>query len=279
MAVGATCCVGAMTVAEALSGTSHASEIVPGDVPGGPSTSQTIMIASLRRLLALVPADAPPEAYRSAVMEENVLAKDTRSGREWAFRQLRRFYSFDAHSLLFRALRDVWEHDEAGQPLLGLLCAIARDPVLRASSAVILAAEPGAVVGPSDFEQAIEAVFPGAYRESTRRASAQKVASSWAQSGHLHAERPTTKVRARVQPTPGAVAYALLLGHVQGARGQALFGTLWSQILDQPRSHLVDLAATASQQGILEFRNAGGVVEVTFHHLLRPFDGDQGTLL
>jgi hypothetical protein len=49
-------------------------------------------------------------------------------------------------------------------------------------------------------------------------------------------------------------------------------------MLDQPKSHLFDLAATASQQGILEFRNAGGVVEVTFHHLLRPFDGDQGTL-
>jgi hypothetical protein len=268
-----------MTVAEALSPTSYASEIVPGDVPGGPSTSQTIMIASLRRLLSLIPVEAPPAAYRVAVMEENVLAKNTASGREWAFRQLRRFYSFDAHSLLFRALRDVWEHDEAGQPLLGLLCATARDPVLRASSATILAAEPGAAVSPSDFEQAIEAAFPGAYRGSTRRAAAQKVASSWAQSGHLHAEKPTRKVRVRVHPTPAAVAYALLLGHLQGARGQALFGTLWSQILDQPNSHLVDLAATASQQGILEFRKAGGVVEVTFHHLLRPFDGDEGTLL
>lgn len=267
-----------MTVTEALQARSYAIEIVPGDAPGGPSTSQTIMIASLRRLLSLVPVDAPPAAYRFAVMEENVLAKETTSGREWAFRQLRRFYSFDAHSLLFRALRDVWEHDEAGQPLLGLLCAIARDPVLRASSAAILAAEPGAVVGPRDFEQAIEAAFPGAYRDSTRRAAAQKVASSWAQSGHLHAERPTRKLRARVHPTPAAVAYALLLGHLQGARGQALFGTLWSQTLDQPKSHLFDLAATASQQGILEFRNAGGVVEVTFHHLLRPFDGDQGTL-
>jgi hypothetical protein len=267
-----------MTVAEALSATAHASEIVPGDVPGGPSTSQTIMIASLRRLLSLVPVDASPDAYRFAVMEENVLAKDTASGREWAFRQLRRFYSFDAHSLLFRALRDVWEHDEVGQPLLGLLCAIARDPVLRASSAAILAAEPGTVVSPSDFDEAIEAAFSGAYRDSTRRAAAQKVASSWAQSGHLHAERPTSKVRARVRPTPASVAYALLLGHLQGTRGQALFGTLWLQLLDQPKSHLVDLAATASQQGILEFRNAGGVVEVTFHHLLRPFDSDQGTL-
>ncbi|MGD0452842.1 MAG: hypothetical protein ABSB69_04535, partial [Solirubrobacteraceae bacterium] len=276
--LGATCWAGAMTVAEALSTTSHAKEIVPGDVPGGPSTSQTIMMGSLRRLLSLVPADAPPDAYRFAVMTENVLAKDTTSGREWAFRQLRRFYSLDPHSLLFRALRDVWEHDAAGQPLLALLCAIARDPVLRASSAVILAAEPGAVVGPSDLEPAIEAAFPGAYNENTRRTTAQKIASSWAQSGHLHAETPTRKVRVRVHPTPAVVAYALLLGDLQGARGHGLFTTLWARILDQPKSHLFDLAATASQNGILEFRNAGGVVEVTFHHLLRPFADEQGTL-
>lgn len=268
-----------MTVAEALQARSYAREIVPGDVPGGPSTSQTIMVASLRRLLSLVPVDAPPDAYRFAVMKENVLAKDTTSGREWAFRQLRRFYSLDRNSLLFRALRDVWEHDPAGQALLASLCAIARDPVLRASAAVILTTEPGAFVGASDFEAAIETAFPGAYKENTRRTTAKKIASSWAQSGHLYAERPTRKVRVRVHPTPAAVAYALLLGHLQGARGQALFSTLWAQVLDQPKSHLFDLAATASQHGILEFRNAGGVVDVTFHHLLRPFDADQGPLL
>jgi hypothetical protein len=56
-----------MTVAEALQASSYAREIVPGDVPGGPSTSQTIMVASLQRLLLLVPADAVPDAYRVAV--------------------------------------------------------------------------------------------------------------------------------------------------------------------------------------------------------------------
>ena len=119
-------------------GVSSNSEIVPGDVPGGPSTSQTIMVSSLQRLLAELPPDAPPASYRIAVMEENVLGKQTVSGREWAFRQLRRFYALNPQSLLFRALRDLWEHGKAGQPLLALLCALARDPVLRASAAVIV---------------------------------------------------------------------------------------------------------------------------------------------
>jgi hypothetical protein len=258
---------------------SPAAQIVRGDVPGGPSTSQTIMLSSLRRLLSLLPSDTSAAAYRHAVMEENVLGKRTAGGREWAFRQLRRFYALDPRSLLFRALRDLWVDDESGQPLLALLCAIARDPVLRVSASVIFAVEPDTVVGPTDFEVAIEAAFPGAYKENTRRTAAQKIASSWVQSGHLHAAKPTHKVRARVQATAAAVSYALLLGYLQGGRGQALFETLWARVLDQPKSRLVDLAAAASQRGMLEFRNAGGVVEVTFHQLLRPFDDNQEALL
>jgi len=258
----------------------HAEEIVRGDVPGGPSTSQTIMVASLQRLLSVVPPTGSPEEYRSAVMDENILGKQTNGGREWAFRQLRRFYGLDPRLLLFRALRDLWSADAAGQPLLAMLCAIARDPVLRASSAVILDAEYGAEIGAADFDLAIEEAFPGAYSDSTRRATAQKVASSWHQSGHLHAERTTRKTRCRAVCTPATVAYALLLGHLEGRGGRPLFETIWARVLDQPASHLVDLAATASQHGMLEFRHAGGVVDVTFHELLRPFDHDeQGQLL
>ena len=259
---------------------SRAAEIVPGDLPGGPSTSQTIMVSSLQQLLRVVPPTAPTKEYRSAVLDENVLGKQTVGAREWAFRQLRRFYAFDPQSLLFRALRDLWTGDEAGQPLLAIVCALARDPVLRASAAAVLTAEPGAVVAPSDFAVAIEDAFPGAYSESTRRTTAQNVSSSWKQSGHLRAERPTRKIRCRAECTPAALAYALLLGDVQGVRGEALFETLWAKVLDQPKSHLFDLAFGASQRGLLEFRHAGGVVEVSFRELLRPFDDDgQGHLL
>jgi hypothetical protein len=143
---------------------------------------------------------------------------------------------------------------------------------------MVLALEPGAEVGADDFEVAVEESFPGVYAASTRRTAAQNLASSWNQAGHLRAER-ATKVRVRATCQAAAVAYALLLGHLQGVRGQALFETLWAKVLDQPTSRLFDLAATASQHGMLEFRHAGGVVEVGFRELLRPFDRDgQGRL-
>jgi hypothetical protein len=237
------------------------------------------MVASLQRLLAQLPPASSPAEYRGAVMEQNVLGKATASGREWAFRQLRRFYALDPGSLLFRALRDLWEHDKPGQPLLALLCAIARDPVLRASAGVILGSEPGEPVTASDFEAAIEERFPGAYKENTRRTTAQKVASSWDQSGHLHQEKTGAKVRTRARPTPGSTTYALMLGYLQDVRGRALFDTLWARVLDQPTSHLLDLAASASQYGMLELRQAGGVVDVGFLQLLRHFDSGQAQLL
>ena len=267
-----------MTVDDTEVASAHAHEIVPGDVSGGPSTSQTILVSSLQRLLAELPRSAPPDVYRRAVVEDNVLAKQTTSGREWAFRQLRRFYGLDPSLLLFRALLDLWA-DQVGQPLIALLCSCSRDPVLRASFSVIRSAEPGESVSVDQFERAIEDAFPGAYKPITRRATAQKVASSWSQSGHLSSAVPTAKARVRAEPTPAALAYALLLGYVQGARGQALFESLWAQMLDQPFSRLSNLAEAASQEGLLEFRHGGGVIEVTFHELLRPFDGKQGVLL
>jgi len=47
-------------------------------------------------------------------------------------------------------------------------------------------------------------------------------------------------------------------------------------VLDRPKSHLFDLAFGASQRGLLEFRHAGGVIDVKFHELLRPFEGELG---
>ena len=232
------------------------------------------MVVSLQRLLAELPTDSSPAAYRDAVMEQNVLGKATASGREWAFRQLRRFYALDPGSLLFRALRDLRVHDKPGQPLLALLCALARDPVLRASADVIRGPNPVSQL-PRSTSRRRSRKFPGAYKENTRRTTAQKVASSWDQSGHLQQERPGSKVRTRARPTPGSTAYALMLGYLQDVRGRALFDTLWARVLDQSTSHLLDLAASASQFGMLELRQAGGVVDVGFRQLLRPFDDDR----
>ena len=263
-----------VSFAAGTSNMSRASEISPGEVSGGTNTSHTIVVEALAALLAAVPPGAPHMEYSHAALEANVLSKETEGARRRTFRYLKELYVLRPDSILFRALRDLWADDPSAQPLLAGLCALARDSVFRASSAAIVRCSLGETLMSGDLATAIGEQFPGSYSESTLAKIGRNTFSSWEQTGHLAASEPAKKVRVRAICRPANVAYALLLGHLQGVSGQALFETLWAKVLDQPRSHLVDLAVGASQRGLIEFRHAGGVVDVSFHELLRPFEGE-----
>jgi hypothetical protein len=73
-----------------------------------------------------------------------------------------------------------------------------------------------------------------------------------------------------VVATPATTAYALLLGHLTGKRGLALFETLWAQVLDAPPSELMHLATDARRLGFLDMSQSGGVIDVVFSRLLAP---------
>ena len=120
-----------------------ANEIVPATRSGGANTSHTIVATALVQLLGRVDREADSAAYERAVLEENVLGKSTVGSRRRTLRYLRELYLLRPDSILFRALRDLWEDDPAGQPLLAGLCALARDAVFRASAPAVLQMEPG----------------------------------------------------------------------------------------------------------------------------------------
>ena len=127
-----------------------ANEIVPANRSGGANTSHTIVAPALGQLLARVDRQADSAAYERAVLDENVLGKSTVGSRRRTFRYLRELYLLRPDSILFRALRDLWGDDPAGQPLLAGLCALARDAVFRASAPAILQLEPGDRVTSAD---------------------------------------------------------------------------------------------------------------------------------
>lgn len=210
-----------------------------------------------------------------AVLDGNVLGLDTDSGRSWRFQTLRRLYFLRPDSILFRALRDLWPDEAEARPLLAGLCAMATDTAFRATADLIVRRSPGEELNAGDFAEVIEARYPEAYAESTKRTLARNAAGSWEQTSHLSSLQGKTRTRLRIRAIcrPADVAYAFLLGHLEGARGEGLFDTLWAKVLDVPRSHLPDLAFAASQRGMLEFRSAGGVTEVSFRELLRDVEG------
>lgn len=251
----------------------NAEEIVPGDHSGGATTSHTIVIPSLQRLFAEVGLHADTDALERAVLEDNVLGKGTVAARRRSLRYLRELYILRRDSILYRALRDLWNDDPTGQPLLAALCALARDPVFRASTAVIFDTNPGDEVTSGDLAAAVESAFPQSYSESTLAKIGRNTSSSWEQSGHLELIARTRKSRKRAVCTPSTTAFALLLGHLQDIQGAALFDTVWTRALDHPKTHLIDFAALASQRSLIDFRSSGGIVEVRFSGLMRPLEG------
>jgi hypothetical protein len=248
-------------------------EIVRGDQSGGATTSHTIVLPALELLLSEVGTRSSADAYERAVLEDNVLGKDTIESRRRTLRYLRELYVLRDDSLLFRALGDLWDDDPVGHPLLAGLCALARDPVFRASAQALVDSEPGDEVTSADLAEAVAKSFPESYSDATLAKIGRNTSSSWEQTGHLQAVARTTKVRRRAVCTPSTTAFALFLGHLEGLAGASLFDSMWARALDRPQAQLIDLAVVASQRSLIDFRHSGGITEVKFTELLRPIEG------
>ncbi len=226
----------------------------------GTHTSRTIMLAELAELLAVVPEEANEDTYIQAIVKENVLGKRTAANRRLSRQRLRELYGLSPHLPLFRALRHLWRRDAQGRPLLALLCALARDPLLRLTAPVVMELRPGQELVRGDLYQVISDGVGGRLNDRVIDAVARNAASSWCQSGHLQGRM--RKLRQRVSPTPAPLALAVWLGTQQGERGAALLESPWSRVLDRTAAELLPLALNAHRQGLIRARASGELVEI-----------------
>jgi len=226
----------------------------------GTHTSRTIMLAELGDLLAAVPASAVREDYTRAIVDDNVLGKQTIATRRLTNQRLGELYGLEPRLPLFRVLRRLWEIDRPGRPLLAMLCALARDPLLRATVPSVLALPAGAELVRATFLDALRQVVGGRLNDAVLDKVARNVASSWSQSGHLRGRM--RKLRTRVRPTPGSLAMALWMGTLDGLAGRALLDCRWARVLDAAGPELLPVALQAKQRGLIHARAGGGVVEI-----------------
>ena len=236
--------------------------------PKGTHTSRTIMLDELRSVLADCQPDATRDNYLSAIQEDNCLGKRTAATRRLSSQRLSELYALDPEVPLFRIMRRCWYTDRDGQTVLALLLALARDPLLRVTAATVLRMQPGEELARQQMTDALSRAVGSRLSESTLDKVVRNAASSWTQSGHLKGRG--RKVRQHVVPTPAATAYALLLGHLAGTRGSAIFESLWARALDAPASELQHLAMDARRLGFLDMSQSGGVINVAFSRLLAP---------
>jgi len=232
----------------------------------GVHSSRTIMLTELSLLLESTVSSAEKRDYRQASAVENVVEKRTQINREHTTRKLKAMYGLDPSMAVFRGLRHFWQIENGALPQLAMLCALARDPLLRLSVDAVLDLKVGDTISAAGLAEVVRQRAPGRFSETNEKAIAVRMLSSWAQSGHLTGH--LRKSRARPYATPVVAAYAMLIGYLEGIRAQRLFGTLWARVVDRPVEELVDLVAVAGQRGLLDFRQVSSIVEVRFRDFL-----------
>ena len=226
------------------------------------------MLADLSALLSSAPAHAKRDAFNRVIVEDNCLGKKTTSNRWLTARHLADLYGLDEGVTIFRLLRFFWNTDPSARPMLALLCANARDTLLRLSAKKVLELKPGDTVTSADFVSFVSHELPGRFSEAMTLSLAQNVGATWTQAGFFSGK--ITKVRTKPVVTPAVAAYALCLGYLCGLRGQVLLESFWARLLDINRSQVVALAQEAAKRAWLDFKGAGDIFEINFHQLLTP---------
>ena len=229
-------------------------------------SARTIMLEELKMLLDEVPAAASKAEYIQAIVERNCLGKQSFNTRKRTAEHLVELYTLDPQVNLFRNLLYFWSRDEQGRPLLALLCAAARDSMLRETAGQILNLVEGAKPPLTDMEDAIETLWPSRFSARSITSMAQNLRATWTYSGHLAGK--VNKIRQRVAPTPATVTYALLIGYLQGMRGLSLFESEYVAMLDCSQDNALELAEQASARGWMVMKRIGNVVEAVFPQLI-----------
>jgi hypothetical protein len=233
--------------------------------PKGTHTSRTMMLDELSRVLAAVGQNARRTDYAAAIVDDNCLSKPTASTRRLSNQRLGELYGLDPTIPLFRVLRRLWGLGTDGRPLVALLAAIARDPLLAATCSAIVLMPACAELHRDALKGALQAAVGDRLSDSTLEKVCRNAASTWAQSGHL--EGRTFKKRRIVQPSTTAVTFAIYLAHAAGFRGAEIFSSGWLRVLDCDPSQARELALDAKRFGLLDLRMAGDVVELNLSRL------------
>ena len=231
----------------------------------GTHTSRTMMLEELSRVLEATNQDARRAVYAAAIIDGNCLSKPTASTRRLSNQRLGELYGLDPAIPLFRVLRRLWDIGPDGRPLLALLAAIARDPLLAATCPAIIAMPANADLHRDSLKGALQAAVRDRLSDSTLEKVCRNAASTWAQSGHL--EGRTFKKRRIVQPSTTAATFAIYLAHAAGFRGAEIFSCGWLSVLDCDPSQARELALDGKRSGLLDLRMAGDVVELNLSRL------------
>ena len=234
----------------------------------GAHSARSMMFLEMHNLVRALPQDATKDDFPRAIIEENILEKSTLSGRKKSLRHLTELYGLDPSKTLFRVFWMLGHADRNSLAQLCLVCAYARDPILRHSFELIRRLHLGEYIDRVAMEQHIESGFPSHFSQAMRTSMAQNVNTSWTFGGHLMGK--AKKTRRLPEPRPHSAAFAMFAGYLTGLRGERLLDSSYAALVASNRAQLQVALALASARGLLSVKQAAGIVEFDFSNLLTP---------
>ena len=238
----------------------------------GVHTSRTMMLSDLEVVMKELQDKSAHQELARIIREENVLGKRTSVTRGISLQKLRSLYGLNDALPLFRVFRELWTIEKS--PVLASLLARARDPLFDSSYETIASLLPGNSVGAPDFETDLRDWWGAVYQEKTLKSALRNVSSSWSQAGYLEGLPEKRRIHPVVNKT--ALTLALWIGYVDGFRDQRLLESRWVRSLETDEDRLETLLEVCRREGLIEYRNAGGVVEI---RLNRWFTNEERELL
>ena len=232
----------------------------------GAHSARTTMLDELVVLFERTGIETAKAAYISDIVDYNILNKGTDKSRMLTCRHLVDLYTLDVKYPLFRVFRQLWDIDPQAQPLLALQIALTRDPILRLSSSLILEASIGEHIARERMEEVFAENEPGRYSPASLKSIAQNVNGSWTRAGYLQGR--VKKIRSLPYISPVNVIYALFRAYLLGATGERLLTNPGTRLLGLPTDRLLDMTASASHRGLIDFRHSGGVIDIRFPDFL-----------
>lgn len=234
----------------------------------GGHSARSMMFLEMQALVRAMPVNVVKADFTSVIIDQNMLEKPTQSSRKKSLRHLLELYGMDPSQALFRVLWALGHDDPDSLPQLCLVCAYVRDPQLRYSFELVRTLRLGEALSRTAMEQHLENGFPDRFSPAMKKSMAQNVNTTWTFAGHLAGT--AKKTRRFPEPRPVSAAYAMLGGYLTGLRGEALLDSAFAALVAPNRPHLQAALALASARGLLSIKQAAGVVEFDFSHLLTP---------
>jgi len=196
------------------------------------------MQKELSDALRALPSTAQRDDFKRAIVDDNVLGKSTMSNRILSNQRLGELYGLDPAILLYRVMRHLWDADPQGRHQVAHLCALARDPLLRATAEYVIPLRVGGECIRHEFTTTLREAVDVRMNDNTLDKVARNSGASWSVSG------------------------------LEGRVGDELFTSFWMSMFDAPISELHAITLRAKQMNLIRAAIGGGVVQVDANRLL-----------